>query len=625
MAGLLDYLFSGGGNPGLLAGVPAQPFGSGYVNTDSSGVLGAFRQALNQIADPQALRDAYEQQATQRAGMAMLSMLPGGHQAAQQPSSAPSMVLPAPPASPASAPRGIRNNNPLNIEAGSFTQGLPGYAGSDGRFARFDQPQQGIDAASKLLDTYQSKYGLNTVRGIVNRWAPPGENDSGAYVASVAGRLGVDPDQPLTPAQRQPLIMAMGQFENGRSIAMPSQAMGINGIPERPNAQGVYGSDAVLAQPPLSVQRPVQVSQAAAAPQPTVPQMAPPAGSPMTNQPGSGLTLIDSPALQGMPDSVRRAIPFMLQSKTMAPQAMALIQKYINPDQWQMWRDSMGNVFTRNSATGESKPLLTPTPQMMNANASGMRSPLEYETGVAFGQSAAKNTELTGTQKEAGTPAPIAQLKTEEAQATELGKSFAKKYEGAVEGGVIAASTLPKVDMALSIVKNDPNFYSGIGENYNLAVKKIAAALGLPDTGVGQQLVAKTVADQTVNAIRSFAANSPVGRVLQKEVEAIATSLGSNANTPQALGLLLQVQRNVLSTMGAISDIAQTHNGGSGKLDPAYDRAATDYLRTHPVIDAPLMDQIRAATRQPGATQQQPQGRTPNPYEAEMRRRGLLQ
>src|SRR5690242_1113584 len=31
-----------------------------------------------------------------------------------------------------SLPRGLRNNNPLNIEAGSFTQGQPGFAGSDG-------------------------------------------------------------------------------------------------------------------------------------------------------------------------------------------------------------------------------------------------------------------------------------------------------------------------------------------------------------------------------------------------------------------------------------------------------------------------------------------------------------
>jgi hypothetical protein len=118
-----------------------------------------------------------------------------------------------------SLPRGIRNNNPLNIEAGAFTSGQPGFSGSDGRFARFAEPQQGVDAASKLLDTYQSKHGLNTVNGIIARWAPSNENNTRSYAATVARQMGVHPDQPLTPEQRPALIAAMGQVENGRPIS----------------------------------------------------------------------------------------------------------------------------------------------------------------------------------------------------------------------------------------------------------------------------------------------------------------------------------------------------------------------------------------------------------------------
>lgn len=51
-----------------------------------------------------------------------------------------------------SLPRGIRNNNPLNIEAGTFTSSQPGYVGSDGRFARFETPEAGVAAANTLLD-----------------------------------------------------------------------------------------------------------------------------------------------------------------------------------------------------------------------------------------------------------------------------------------------------------------------------------------------------------------------------------------------------------------------------------------------------------------------------------------
>ncbi|MEK6878391.1 MAG: hypothetical protein AABY22_02220, partial [Nanoarchaeota archaeon] len=44
------------------------------------------------------------------------------------PSGVPAAQSPIAPASDGSLPRGYRNNNPLNIEAGSFTQGQPGFA-----------------------------------------------------------------------------------------------------------------------------------------------------------------------------------------------------------------------------------------------------------------------------------------------------------------------------------------------------------------------------------------------------------------------------------------------------------------------------------------------------------------
>lgn len=119
-------------------------------------------------------------------------------------------------------PRGIRNNNPLNIEAGRFTQGQPGYSGSDGRFAQFETPEHGIAAAEGLIDVYHQKHGLNTISGIINRWAPASDgNPVSAYANSVAKDVGVDPNQPLdlsNPALKRGVVLAMGKFENGRPI-----------------------------------------------------------------------------------------------------------------------------------------------------------------------------------------------------------------------------------------------------------------------------------------------------------------------------------------------------------------------------------------------------------------------
>jgi len=129
----------------------------------------------------------------------------------------------APPASAPdiSQPRGYRNRNPGNIEDGDFARSLPGYMGSDGRFATFDTMENGRAAHIRLLRSYGDKRGLNTVTGIVGRWAPKEENDTGNYVQRVAQQLGVQPDQPLDmqdDAILERLAGAMGEHENGRAV-----------------------------------------------------------------------------------------------------------------------------------------------------------------------------------------------------------------------------------------------------------------------------------------------------------------------------------------------------------------------------------------------------------------------
>jgi hypothetical protein len=87
--------------------------------------------------------------------------------------------------------RGVRNKNPGNIDYNQANQwqgqlGLEITSGSTkARFARFDTPENGIRALGKLLLTYYTRHNLMTVKGIINRWAPPKENDTGAYVSSV--------------------------------------------------------------------------------------------------------------------------------------------------------------------------------------------------------------------------------------------------------------------------------------------------------------------------------------------------------------------------------------------------------------------------------------------------------
>lgn len=92
-------------------------------------------------------------------------------------------------------PRGIRNNNPGNIRHGANWQGLnPNGRTMDSAFCVFTAPTYGIRALAKVLVNYKKIYGLNTVRQIISRYAPPNENQTKAYIQSVARQLNVYPD-----------------------------------------------------------------------------------------------------------------------------------------------------------------------------------------------------------------------------------------------------------------------------------------------------------------------------------------------------------------------------------------------------------------------------------------------
>lgn len=257
------------------------------------------------------------------------------------PTSVPSAFLPPPPVAPAAPapapsanlPRGFRNNNPLNIEAGSFTSGQPGFAGSDGRFAKFENMDQGLTAAEKLLDVYGRKHGLDTVSGIINRWAPPTDNNpTSAYAATVAKGLGVDPFEKLNlsanPETRRRLVERMAEFENGRPLPAPGSP-GVPGSPAMsPSMIAAASPPMMAAPPPAQPFQPIQMAQAGGGVPglSSIPQPVSPTGR-------SGVT---------MPDGVAQTIREMLGSKNAGTRAMGLqlYQQYAKPPQWEKLDDS---------------------------------------------------------------------------------------------------------------------------------------------------------------------------------------------------------------------------------------------------------------------------------------------
>lgn len=121
-------------------------------------------------------------------------------------------IIELPPAS--SSPRGIRNNNPGNIRAGGFANSMGATGADDKGFAIFSDMQTGVQATLALLRSYASR-GFNTIRKVISRWAPGSENNTEAYIADVAKKLGLSPDQVLGGNQLGSLSQAIFAHENG--------------------------------------------------------------------------------------------------------------------------------------------------------------------------------------------------------------------------------------------------------------------------------------------------------------------------------------------------------------------------------------------------------------------------
>jgi hypothetical protein len=112
-------------------------------------------------------------------------------------------------------PRGIRNNNPGNIEwIGDAARRWRGMVSKDGRYGVFDTAANGVRAIGGELRA-NFRRGENTIRAIISEWAPPTENDTTSYMRSVAAELDVGVDVPLPSSRIADIAAAIIKHENG--------------------------------------------------------------------------------------------------------------------------------------------------------------------------------------------------------------------------------------------------------------------------------------------------------------------------------------------------------------------------------------------------------------------------
>ena len=118
-------------------------------------------------------------------------------------------------------PRGIRNNNPLNLRKTSIGWRGKKLEGTDPDFEQFDNMYNGIRAALVNIRTMVRVHGCTTVEDVIRRWAPASENDTEAYIRTVCTKAKIHRTDKVLPNVKDnicKLAWAMAYVENGQTL-----------------------------------------------------------------------------------------------------------------------------------------------------------------------------------------------------------------------------------------------------------------------------------------------------------------------------------------------------------------------------------------------------------------------
>lgn len=119
-------------------------------------------------------------------------------------------------------PRGIRNNNPLNIRISTNRWRGKITPSQDPSFEQFENLTLGIRAAFVCIRTYIRKYRLDTPRKIISRWAPESENNVLSYIDAACSQAVLNPDERISFQEKNKmcrLLWGMAKVETGRVLS----------------------------------------------------------------------------------------------------------------------------------------------------------------------------------------------------------------------------------------------------------------------------------------------------------------------------------------------------------------------------------------------------------------------
>ena len=125
-------------------------------------------------------------------------------------------------------PRGLRLNNPGNIRISQTKWQGEIIPSADKSFKQFQSLAYGYRAIIKLVRNYFVFYDLNTIEKIINRWAPPHENKTKAYIDFVCKDANIRVNTIIDVYNESMMCAiagAISKMENGVNIKVDTKAV----------------------------------------------------------------------------------------------------------------------------------------------------------------------------------------------------------------------------------------------------------------------------------------------------------------------------------------------------------------------------------------------------------------
>ena len=125
-------------------------------------------------------------------------------------------------------PRGLRLNNPGNIRISQTKWQGEIIPSADKSFKQFQSLAYGYRAIIKLVRNYFVFYDLNTIEKIINRWAPPHENKTKAYIDFVCKDANIRVNTTIDVYNESMMCAiagAISKMENGINIKVDTKAV----------------------------------------------------------------------------------------------------------------------------------------------------------------------------------------------------------------------------------------------------------------------------------------------------------------------------------------------------------------------------------------------------------------